>query len=293
MALKSMTGFGLAESVTPTGTYRVELKAVNNRYLETQLRLPRTLSVLEQKVRKVVGESVSRGYLTVMVNHSGVEEETSLTWDRAAVADYVSILRQVQKEHALAGELTLANLQQFSDFVKTEVHQLSEKTLWRDLKPVIAAALEAFQKSRLDEGRHTEKHLRMAIRGITTALGKIEKRAPVRLKAYEDTLRARIDRLIHKSEKVDPGRVAMEVAMLADKLDLSEECSRLKAHLAKFLEALESTDPVGKHLGFLLQEMNREANTICSKANDARIAHWGVSLKEFVEQIREQVQNIE
>ncbi len=293
MALRSMTGFGQAESVTPTGTYRVEIRAVNNRFLDVQLRLPKAFAALEQKVRQAVAEAASRGSVTVMVNHAGEEGGVRLTWDRQAVDSYVRIFREVIEEQKLSGEVTLSHLLQFSDLIKAETTELSEKDAWRDLRPVLTGALESFAVSRQGEGRHMERDLRAAVRGLNAALKKIERRAPVRLRTYTKELRERIRTVIDKTDVVDEARVATEVAIMADKLDIAEECARLRAHIHKFLETLDSDEPVGKHLGFLLQEMNRESNTICSKANDARISHWGVELKEHVERLREQIQNIE
>lgn len=288
-----MTGFGQAESVTPTGTYRVEIRAVNNRFLDVQLRLPKTFAALEQKVRQTVSEAASRGSVIVMVNYTGGEGETRLTWDRQAVESYVRIFREVIKEQQLGGEVTLSHLLQFSDLIKAETTELSEKDAWRDLRPVLVSALESFAVSRQGEGRHTERDLRAAVRGLSAALKKIEHRAPVRLKTYQKELRERIRGVLDKADVIDETRVAMEVAIMADKLDIAEECARLRAHIDKFLETLDSDEPVGKHLGFLLQEINRESNTICSKANDAQISHWGVELKEHTERLREQIQNIE
>ncbi|MBD3241606.1 MAG: YicC family protein [Chitinivibrionales bacterium] len=293
MALRSMTGFGQAESVTPTGTYRVEIRAVNNRFLDLQLRLPKTFATLEQKVRQTVSEAASRGSVTVMVNYTGGEGETRLTWDRQAVNSYMRLFREVIEEQQLNGGVTLSDLLQFTDLIKAETAELSEKDAWRDLRPVLSKALESFAESRAGEGRHTERDLRAAVRGLSAALKKIERRAPVRLKTYQKELRQRIQSVVDKTDVVDESRIATEVAMMADKLDIAEECARLRAHIDKFLATLDADEPVGKHLGFLLQEMNRESNTICSKANDAQISHWGVELKEYIERLREQIQNIE
>jgi len=288
-----MTGFGQAEVVAGTGSYRVEIRGVNNRYLDIQLRIPKALSAVEQRIRQAVQAEVARGSLTVTVNHTPVAEEARLTWERESVDNYMAIFRDVIKTYGLRDEITLSDLLHFSDFIKTEAVELPEKSLWRDIAPALTAAMESFQKSRSDEGRHTERDLRKSLRAIQSTLTKIEKRAPTRARAYGQALRGRLGQLTDGIEAVDENRVAMEVALMADKLDISEECARLRAHVSKFVETLASMEAAGKHLNFLLQEMNREANTICSKANDTQISHWGITLKEHLERMREQVQNVE
>lgn len=293
MALRSMTGFGQAEASTRSGTYRVEIRSVNNRFLDVQLRLPKALSSLEARVKQQVSSSVARGYVNVNITCGGGTSETRLTWDRASVASYVGIFREVIAEHKLEGGITLSDLLKFSDFVKAEGGERSEEEAWGELGPVIGAALKAFQKAREVEGDHTEQDLRKSLKTLAGALKKIEARAPQRIKAYEKDLRARVSKLLDGSERIDESRVAIEIAMMADKLDVDEECVRLRGHIKAFETALASEEPVGKQLGFLLQELNREANTICSKANDSQISQWGVTLKESIERIREQLQNIE
>ncbi len=293
MALRSMTGFGQAETTVDTGSYRVEIRGVNNRYLDIQLRLPKSLAVLENRVRQAVNTAVSRGSITVTVSHTPAASEGRLTWQRESVDNYMAIFRDVIRTYGLRDEVTLSDLLHFSDFIKTETVELSEKSLWHDIGPVLTAAVDSFQKSRADEGGHTEKDLRKSLRAIQGTLTKIEKRAPVRVRAYAQMLRERTRQILENPQMLDDNRIATEVALMADRLDISEECARLRAHVSKFLETLASTDAAGKHLNFLLQEMNREANTICSKANDTQVSHWGIALKEHMERMREQVQNVE
>ncbi len=293
MALRSMTGFGMAEASGERGTYHVEIRAVNNRFLDVQMRLPRSMASLEQKAKLVVSTALSRGYVTVVVNHNGAASETRLSWDREAVDNYMRIFREVIGSCGLEGGVTLSDLMKFSDVIKAETVSVSDEEVWAEFEPVLAQALAAFQQSREVEGAHTEQDLRESLNQIASALESIEGRAPERLAAYQQQLRQRIEQLLGGMDGVDQGRLAMEVALMADKLDISEECCRMRGHLKAFGATLGGTDAAGKQLGFLLQEMNREANTICSKANDTQISHWGVSLKEQVERIREQLQNVE
>jgi len=286
-----MTGFALAEAVTPSGTYHVEIRGVNNRFFELQLRQPRFVNNLEPQVRKEIQAVISRGSLTVLITCDREEEGRKLSYDKQAVQQYIKILREIKDRYKLKGDVSLDELITFSDIIKADATQFDDETVWKHIRPVLLKAIGAFQRTREKEAAFILKDLKRTLAGIEKTLRLIENRAPVRMQEYSESLRERIAKL--SSVEVDPSRIAMEVAVLADKLDIAEECTRLRAHLAKFDEDLRADEPAGKRLGFLLQEMNREANTIGSKANDTDIAHRSVSLKEDVEKIREQIQNIE
>ena len=286
-----MTGFALAEAVTPSGTYHVEIRGVNNRFFELQLRQPRFVNNLEPQVRKEIQAVISRGSLTVLITCDREEEGRKLSYDKQAVQQYIKILREIKGRYKLKGDVSLDELITFSDIIKADATQFDDETVWKHIRPVLLKAIGAFQRTREKEAAFLLKDLKRTLTGIEKTLRLIENRAPVRMQEYSESLRERIAKL--SSVEVDPSRIAMEVAVLADKLDIAEECMRLRAHLAKFDEDLRADEPAGKRLGFLLQEMNREANTIGSKANDTDIAHRSVSLKEDVEKIREQIQNIE
>jgi uncharacterized protein (TIGR00255 family) len=291
MPVRSMTGFGQAEARTPSGQYRVEIRAVNNRFLDIQLRQPKSLSSLEQKIKELITDTISRGSVSVFIGCDKENETGALSWDKEAVENYIGIFRQIRKRFKLSGDVTLSDLLHFSDFLKTESVQCDEKTLWKHFKPVLAEALKNFQQAREDEGVHIIKDLRKTLDEITGLLADVETRAPQRIIEYTATLTERVQKLLKNPP--DEQRLAMEIAMMADKLDISEECSRLRAHIAAFVKDFGSGEPVGKRMNFLLQEMNREANTIGSKANDTAISHLSVTLKEDIEKIREQIQNIE
>jgi uncharacterized protein (TIGR00255 family) len=286
-----MTGFGLAEAVTPSGTYRVEIRGVNSRFLEVQLRQPRFVNNLEQQIRKEIQAVISRGSLTVIITCDREEESKKLSYDKQVVEQYVKILREIKQRFKLDGNVSLEELVAFSDIIKADVETYDDEQIWKQVRPVIAQALVAFQKTREKEAAFILKDLRQMLRGIEKTLKLVEKRAPVRMQEYSASLRERIAKLC--AGDVEPSRIAVEISLLADKLDISEECTRLRAHIAKFDEDLGADEPTGKRLGFLLQEMNREANTIGSKANDTEIAHLSITLKEDIEKIREQIQNIE
>ena len=291
MPLRSMTGFGQAEGTTPSGSYRVEIRSVNNRYFELQLRIPKVFASLEPRVKQTVSAQVSRGSVSLFISSTTDQAPAKLGWDKEKVDSYIRIFKEVKAAYGLSGELSFSDLVGFSDFIKTESVDFNDETLWQHLSPIIEKCIADFQKSREAEAKFLSADLKKMVKSMLADVKKIEKRAPLRLKEYSAALTARIEQLIKNPP--DPGRIATEVAVMADRMDIAEEITRLKAHLEKFVETLESDEQVGKRMNFILQEMNREANTIGSKANDLEISHLSVSLKENIEKIREQIQNIE
>jgi uncharacterized protein (TIGR00255 family) len=288
-----MTGFGLAEASTPSGSYRVEIRGVNNRFLDLQLRLPRIFSNLEQKIKKQISEEISRGTVSVFISTDRENEPLRLTWDKTAVENYVHIFKDIKKTFSLAGDITLSDLMRTPDLIKMTAVAYDDKTLQKHIGPLISKALEQYRKSRETEGAAMVKDLKKNIAEILKLVDLVEKRAPERLRDYSKELSARIAKLLSDTGKPDEQRLAAEVAIMADRLDVSEECVRLRAHVKAFSADFASDEPIGKRMNFIVQEMNREANTIGSKANDAVISQLAIKLKECIEKIREQIQNIE
>ncbi|MDR2591997.1 MAG: YicC family protein [Chitinispirillales bacterium] len=293
MPIRSMTGFGLAEAATPSGTYRVEIRAVNNRFQELQIRQPKFMLNLEPKIKKEITGAAVRGSISVFIScDKGDSGPVALTWDKEGLDGYMRIFNEIKKTYKLSGEIAISDLLRFGDFIKSESEIHDDEALWKHLRPPLTAALKSFQESRETEGAQLVKELKKTLKEISKTLHLIEKRAPQRVKEYGAALSDRIEKML-SGNLPDPQRIATEVTMMAERLDITEEIVRLKAHIEKFSADFEANEPVGKRMGFLLQEMNREANTIGSKANDTEIAHWSISLKENIEKIREQIQNIE
>lgn len=291
MAIRSMTGFGLAEGSTQSGTYRIEIRGVNNRFLEIQVRQPKFTANLESRVKKEITSIISRGSISIFISCDKEQAETQLTWDKTSVDNYMRIFREIQNTYKIKEKISLSDLLNFSDFIKTENTTYDEDALWSHIQPVLNNAITAFESTRTTEGAFIINELEKIIQEIERTLEQVEKRAPERVSEYAKSLGERVQKLIENPP--DPLRMATEIALFADRLDISEECTRLRAHIAKFYQDIKLDEPVGKRLGFLLQEMNREANTIGSKANDTEISHLSVKLKELIEKIREQIQNIE
>lgn len=294
MPIRSMTGFGLAEAHTPSGTYRVEIRGVNNRFLDLQLRVPRSFSNLEQELKKEISLAVSRGSVSVFIASDRENDSFKLAWDKEAADNYVRILKEIKKAYSLKGDLVLSDLLQMSNLITSKPVKYDDKTLLRHVRPVLSAALGNYQKSRETEGAHIANDLKKNIHDIIIVLKEVERRAPQRVRDYSKELTKKIQTLLDRAASgSEEGRLATEVALMADRLDVSEECSRLRAHVAAFSADCNSKEPVGKRMNFVVQEMNREANTIGSKANDAAISQLSINLKESIEKIREQIQNIE
>ena len=293
MPIRSMTGFGLAEARTPSGSYRVEIRGVNNRFLDLQLRVPRIFSNLEQKIKKEISDAISRGSVSVFISSDRENEPLRLTWDENAVGNYLRIFKEIKKTFSLAGDITISDILRMNDLIKMTPVQYDEKTLHKHIGPLLTKALDSYRTSREAEGAHTVKDLKKNISDILKVLEQVERRAPLRLREYSKELALRIKKLFSDVGKPDEQRIATEVALMADRLDVSEECQRLRAHVTAFTKDFGSDEPVGKRMNFLVQEMNREANTIGSKANDTVISHLAISLKESIEKMREQIQNIE
>jgi len=291
MPLSSMTGFGQAEVSTPSGTYQVEIRSVNNRFLEIQTRMPRSFSNLEQKIKKLLSTKIARGSISVNIFWNHEEQDGKLVWDKEAVNNYMAIFNEIRRKHKLKEEVSLSNLLSFSDFIKRETAEFDENTIWSHLKPALEAALDTFLASRRNEAVYIIKDLQKMVKNIVSSLDKIERRAPVRLKKYTEDIKKKIENLVGRN--MDPARLSIEIALMADKQDIAEECTRLRAHIEKLKGDFMCNESAGKRMGFILQEMNREANTIASKANDITISHHSVALKENIEKIREQVLNIE
>jgi len=286
-----MTGFGQAESSTPTGNYHIEIRGVNNRFLEIQIRMPRTFANLEQRVKKFLTERIARGSISVSIAWNHEESDGRLTWDREAVKNYLAIFNEIKKEYGISEDIQLSHLLTFSDFIKKESLRFDEDVIWSHIKPILESAIESFNQARRKEAAFILTDLRKIVRVMVKALDQIEKRAPARIISYSAELKKKIKALINKD--MDSSRFDTEVAIMAEKQDIAEECTRLRAHLEKMEAEFTGDEPAGKRLGFILQEMNREANTIGSKANDIKISHWSIVLKENIEKIREQSLNIE
>jgi uncharacterized protein (TIGR00255 family) len=288
-----MTGFGRGEASEGGVNVTAEVRSVNNRFLDVAARLPRTLSVRENEIKELIRKRVNRGKITLVVT---VERTTNgaipLRVNTTAAKAYYRLLKDLRKAVKLKESVKIEHLLQFSDILEQDGSGDVDEREWRLLEQALESALDGLIRMRNDEGGELGKDLAQRIRRLESEIDRADGLAKTQIPAERERLRGRALQLMEKNE-VDEGRLEMELVLLADKLDITEECVRFRSHNKFFLEALRSSEAAGRKLGFLVQEMNREANTIGSKSSSAEIAHLVVAMKEELEKIREQLQNVE
>ncbi len=293
MSMLSMTGYGKGEAEKNGLIVTVEIKSVNHRYADISVKLPRTFMALENGLRKQVAQSLNRGKVDVYVNYTLSDEALAtpvLNPDLAKA--YMELFANLQARFGLSGQVSAEWLAGQKDVVQISEADLDEETLHECLTAATGMALEQLIRMRQAEGEETCKDLENRLNQSEQLLASIEERAPFVPMEWQDKLQERLTRLYQNGE-ADPQRLAQEVAVFADRCDISEEISRFKSHLVQFREMLIDSDPVGRRMDFLVQELNREVNTMGSKSNDAELTRQVVALKAELEKIREQVQNIE
>lgn len=289
-----MTGFGTAEGPVGGTRVSVELRSVNHRFFNPNLKLPSALSRFEGEVREAIRQRVARGHVTVSARVVR-ESETAALIDEARFAAAAAALKALQERHGLGGAVDVATVLRMPDILQMARDDAGLDTATvEELLAVVEAAVTALQAMRAAEGARLAQVIGERLTLVEQAVGRIAVRAPERVVAQRDRLRENVEKLAG-GIAVDPQRLAQEIAILADRLDVGEELDRFASHIAAFREAMASKtgDGVGKRLGFLLQEMLREANTTGSKANDAAMLQDVVAIKEELERIREQVENVE
>jgi uncharacterized protein (TIGR00255 family) len=289
--ISSMTGFGAADGLVGDARATVEIRTVNHRFFSPNLKLPAALGRWEGEIRELLRQKIARGHVTLTVRID--RDSMAPVIDETRLAHYLTALKALQKKHKLAGELDLSTLLRLPDVISAPSDEI-EPGDGDALVKLVAKAVDNLSVMRKAEGAQLSGFLLERVEVIETRLVKTEKRAPARLKEQHDRVKRTVGELIGGAG-ADPQRIAQEIAILADKLDISEELDRFRSHLSAFRDTTRSktSEPVGKRLGFILQEMLREANTIGSKANDAPILQDVIVIKEELERIREQVENLE
>lgn len=291
--LHSMTGFGRAEAQSDAWQVAVEVNTVNHRYLDVAVRLPRRYVSLEHRIRKLVGERFSRGRFDVSCSITALDGRgRQVVADEALVAEAVSLLRRVKDHHGLAGQVDLATLFQFRDLLRVEEPEEDMRGLWDVVSPIVREAFETLEAMRAEEGKALHADITALVASVRGLIVQLTDRLPVARAEHQAALEDRLQNLL-KDVPLDPQRLAQEVAYLADRADVSEEVARLGSHLDQLEGFIASGEPVGRRLDFLVQEMNREVNTIGSKLGDLTVSRLVIELKHELGKIREQVQNIE
>lgn len=293
--MESMTGFGRATKEIGQKQITVEIRSVNHRYLELQTRLPDSLTPLDPKIRSLVRDSVTRGKtdLTIQI-HKSKDANPNLTWDRGTAGFYYQAAKEIAEEYQIPFDLTATELLHLPDVIKYSCEEEDLDELFLEVKPVVEEALLNFHTSRLSEGERLKADLLQKADELSTYVDQIERKAPLLIEAYRTKLYTKVMDVIHNEKiEIDDNRIASEVTIYADKICIDEELVRLRSHVVELHKDLLKKEPVGRKLDFLIQEMNRESNTILSKSLDKDTADLGIHMKTLVEKIREQVQNIE
>jgi len=291
--MKSMTGFGRVETNTKLGRLVVEVSSLNNRFVDFSFKGPRQFSPLEAKVRELVAAELSRGKVTVSIGF----EESEIPADKSVInkkmaAAYYKQLRAFQKEMKIPGDITVADLLILPEVAKPEQMEIDYEQYWKVLEPILGKALKQLIAMRKREGAAMAADMKKILESMVVQVKEVERKTPASVEEYRQRLTDRINEIL-ENKVHNSVRLEEEIALFADRSDVTEECSRLNSHVEEFRRTVKLTEPIGKRLNFVLQEMNREANTIGSKCADYSISSTVILLKEEVEKLRELVLTVE
>jgi uncharacterized protein (TIGR00255 family) len=294
LMVRSMTGFGRASSDSAEKrNFSVEIKSINHRYLDLNVRMPRSLMSLEEKVRKFIGEKVNRGKIDVFINYTNYAKSDLVAKFNEALGDsYVKCLESIKARYEVRDDVSVSLIARFPDVVYVEEDEENLDELWEILRTSLSGAVNMLIDMRTREGEKLSEDIIKKCDVIKNSLDKIEEKSPSIVVEYKQKLMDRIKQLI-EDNLVDENRINLEVALFADKSSVDEEITRLNSHIIQVRETLKSDEAIGRKLDFLVQEMNREANTIASKANNLEVTNLALNIKNEIEKIREQIQNIE
>ena len=292
--IKSMTGFGRGENTDGIYNFSVEIKTINHRYNDIIIKMPRHIGYLEEKIKSVVKSKINRGRVDIYINLEHMDDsQVDVKINIPLAKAYKSGLDTLLNELKLMEEIKLSHILGFSDIIEVDKKQLDEDAAWDCLHKALELALDDIMDMRIKEGLVLKEDMETQIIKIDEMISGIEKRAPLVVLEYREKLNQRIRELLSSDCTIDKERLNQEVALFADKSNINEEIVRLRSHIKQFIRNFEEDEPVGRKLDFLIQEMNRETNTIGSKANDLDICNYVVEIKSQLEKIKEQIQNIE
>lgn len=292
--IKSMTGFGRCEVQEESRKFTVEMKSVNHRYLDANIRMPKKLNFFETAIRSLLKQSVQRGKVDIFITYEDLsEQQVSLKYNEVLAAEYLSYFEKMQEKFSLENDIRVSTLSRYPEVLTMEEQAVDEEELWKGLKKALDGAIRQFVETRTLEGEHLREDLIEKLDNMLKLVGCIEERSPQIIAEYRDKLETKVKELLADTQMED-SRIAAEVVIFADKICTDEEVVRLRSHIVHMKDTLVSDDSgIGRKLDFIAQEMNREANTILSKANDLEISNIGIELKTEIEKVREQIQNIE
>ena len=290
--IKSMTGFGRYEYQTGSKKFTVELKGVNHRYLDVNIRMPKKFNFFETAIRTLLKQYALRGKVDIFITYEdNSESQAALKYNETLAAEYMRYFKQMEESFGIDNDIRVSTLAHCPEVLTMEEKSDDEDALWSGLQMALKGAFAQFVETRTTEGENLKKDILNKLSGMETLVGHVEERSPQIVEEYRKKLEDKIHELL--DVPVDENRMAAEVILYADKICTDEETVRLKSHISHMRDTLEETEGIGRKLDFIAQEMNREANTILSKANDLEVSNYAIGLKTEIEKIREQIQNIE
>jgi uncharacterized protein (TIGR00255 family) len=291
--IKSMTGFGRSEIVKGNRKISVEIKSVNHRYLEAGIKMPKKLNVFESRMRDLLKKYAARGKIDIFINYEDdSENQVNLKFNQNIADEYMTIFNNMSEKYNLKNDMTVGGLARFPEVITMDEVQEDEEELWHFIEEAMKAALEQFVNTRILEGENLKKDLLGKLDHMEELVAFVEKRSPEIMKEYRSKLERKVKELLGDTT-IDESRIATEVIIYADKICVDEETVRLRSHIEHARKCLNEDGGIGRKMDFIAQEMNREANTTLSKANDIEISNAAIDLKTEIEKVREQIQNIE
>lgn len=291
--IKSMTGYGKAQASVNGKDITVEIKSVNHRFFDFNTRIPRIYGFLEERLKSYLQKHINRGKLDVFVTIINTDDNAvEVSLDHSMLSGYIKAMNTMKDEYSLKDDISVSTVARFTDLFSVKKNEEDAEIIWEAVKTAADMALEGFLSMRIKEGERLKADIVDSCKEIEGRIKIIEERAPLTVKEYREKLTERIKELIGDIS-IDEGRLLTETAIFADKIAVNEEIVRLKSHINQFEHMINTDAPIGKKLDFIVQEMNREINTIGSKANDLGITQNVIEVKSEIENIREQIQNIE
>ena len=288
-----MTGFGRCEIMENNRKFTVELKSVNHRYLDVNIKMPKKFGFFESSIRTLLKEYMQRGKVDVFVSYEDYTEENfALKYNKDVAAAYLKHLKEMAETFGLENDIRVSTLSRYPEVFTMEEQSLDEKELWGILEKALRGACEQFVESRIAEGERLAADLTEKLEGMLGYVDFIEERSPVIIQEYRKRLEEKVRELL-EDKQIEDSRIVTEVTIFADKICVDEETVRLRSHVKSTKDALQEGGSIGRKLDFIAQEMNREANTILSKTTDLTLSDVGINLKTDIEKVREQIQNIE
>ena len=292
--IKSMTGFGRCELSDGERKFTVEMKGVNHRYLDVNIRMPKKLNFFETSIRSLLKQSVSRGKVDIFITYEDLSEgQAVLKYNASLAREYMESLKEMEEQFGLENDVRVSTLSRYPEVLTMEEQALDEEEIWNCLTLDRVLAISQFVETRTMEGENLRRDIIEKLDGMMELVEFIEVRSPQIIAEYREKLEEKVRELLADTQ-IDDSRIAAEVVIFADKICTDEEVVRLKSHISHMKDVLLSDEAgIGRKLDFIAQEMNREANTILSKANDLEVSNKGIDLKTEIEKVREQIQNIE